>query len=382
MSVFKQFLAFFLAFLMIFPLFSLNIVAKSDGIGKISAQSAILIEAESGKVLYSKNAEKRMPMASTTKIMTAILAIECGISLDTVIKIPKDAVGIEGSSIYLKEGEEISFESLIYGLLLCSANDAAVALAITVGGSLVHFVDLMNQKAASLGLCNTHFENPHGLHDENHFTTAHDLALLMAYCVKNPIFLNISGCEKKIFASSDNMSRVMINHNRLLRSYSGVIAGKTGYTKASGRCLVSCAERDGLRLIAVTLNAPNDWQDHTNLFDFGFESYRIIRLDCVYITLPVASGSKNELVASADGTSLFLPKSSEEISVQINAPRFVFAPVNKGDKVGEVVYKCQGKTILTLPLLATETIMAKKYKFNPFSYLIDLIKGFFTKWKK
>jgi D-alanyl-D-alanine carboxypeptidase len=382
MSVFKQFLAFFLAFLMIFPLFSLNIVAKSDGIGKISAQSAILIEAESGKVLYEKNAEKRMPMASTTKIMTAILAIECGISLDTVIKIPKDAVGIEGSSIYLKEGETISLEELIYGLLLCSANDAAIAIAITVASTTENFVDLMNQKAASLGLCDTHFANPHGLHDENHYTTAKDLAILMAYCVKNPIFLNISGCEKKIFASNDASSRVMINHNRLLRSYSGVIAGKTGYTKASGRCLVSCAERDGLRLIAVTLNAPNDWQDHTNLFDFGFESYRIIRLDCVYITLPVASGSKNELVARADGTSLFLPKSSEEISVQINAPRFVFAPVNKGDKVGEVVYNCQGKTILTLPLLATETIRAKKYKFNPFSYLIDLIKGFFTKWKK
>ena len=378
MSVFKKFIAFSLAFFLILPSFLLKTYADGDSLGKISAQSAILIEAESSKVLYSKNAEKRLPMASTTKIMTAILAIECGISLDTVIKIPKDAVGIEGSSIYLKEGEEISFESLIYGLLLCSANDAAVALAITVGGSLVHFVDLMNQKAASLGLCNTHFENPHGLHDKNHFTTAHDLALLMAYCVKNPIFLNISGCEKKIFASSDNMSRVMINHNRLLRTYSGMIAGKTGYTKSSGRCLVTSAERDGLRLIAVTLNAPNDWQDHTNLFDFGFESYRMIRLDSVCITIPIVSGSKNELVARADGTSLFLPKSSEEISVQINAPHFIFGAVNKGDKVGEVVYKLGGKAILTVPLNADETIKAKRYKFNLFSWLFDLIKGLFN----
>ena len=378
MSILKKIIAFSLAFFLILPLFLLKINAENDVLGKISAQSAILIEAQSGKVLYSKNAEKRLPMASTTKIMTAILAIECGISLDSVVKISKDAVGIEGSSIYLKEGEELSFEALIYGLLLCSANDAAVALALAVGGTLEHFVDLMNQKATSLGLCNTHFTNPHGLHDENHFTTAHDLALLMAYCVKNPIFLNISGCEKKIFSSSENLSRVMINHNRLLRTYSGLIAGKTGYTKSSGRCLVTSAERDGLRLIAVTLNAPNDWQDHTNLFDFGFESYRMIILDSVSITLPVVSGSKNEIRASADGTSLFLSKSSEEISVQINAPRFTFGGVNKGDKIGEVVYKLCGKTILIVPLNADETVKAKRYKFNLFCWLIDLIKGLFN----
>ncbi len=378
MSIFKKIIAFSLAFFLIAPSFLLKTCAENDILGKISAQSAILIEAESGKVLYSKNPEKRLPMASTTKIMTAILAIECGISLDTVVKIPKNAVGIEGSSIYLKEGEEISFEALIYALLLCSANDAAVAIAFTVGGTLEHFVDLMNQKATSLGLCDTQFSNPHGLPDENHFTSAHDLALLMAYCVKNPIFLNISGCEKKIFASDQNSSRVMINHNRLLRTYSGIIAGKTGYTKSSGRCLVTSAERDGLRLIAVTLNAPNDWQEHTNLFDFGFESYKMLHLDSVFITLPVVSGSKNEIVATSSGSSLFLPKSSEEISVQINAPHFIFGSVNKGEKIGEVVYKLGSKTVLTIPLIATETVKAKRYKFNPFRWLIDLIKGLFN----
>ncbi|MBO5716011.1 MAG: D-alanyl-D-alanine carboxypeptidase [Clostridia bacterium] len=354
-----------------------NVNAENVGVGSISASSACLIDAEGGRVLYSKNAEKQLPMASTTKIMTAILALESGIPLDRVIKIPQNAVGVEGSSIYLRAGEEISFETLLYGLLLSSANDSAVAIAITVSGSVENFVALMNKKAQDLGLVNTHFTNPHGLYDKEHFTTALDLARIMAYCIKNEIFVSISGCYKKIAQAGEDLTRVMINHNRLLRTYDGVIAGKTGFTKMSGRCLVTVAEREGLRLIAVTLNAPNDWQDHTNLYDFGFANYRRVKIDGFTVKIPVISGNASEIEVKSSDFSLFLPKNSEEITTEIKAPRFIFATIGKGEKVGEVVYKCNGRILAKAPLLACETVEKVKYRFNIFTRIIDFIKGIF-----
>ena len=374
MRVFIKIIAFLLV---IFTIPPLSISAKSVDVGKISALSACLIEAESEKVIYSKNEQKCMSMASTTEIMTAILALESGIPLNKVIKIPKEAVGVEGSSIYLREGEEIAFEALIYGLLLSSANDSAIAIAISVSENVEDFVALMNEKAAILGLSNTHFENPHGLYAKEHYTTAYDLAKLMAYCVKNEIFLNISGCYKKTVQADENLTRVMINHNRLLRTYEGMLAGKTGFTKASGRCLVTCAERDNLRLIAVTLDAPNDWQDHERLYDFGFSNYKRVNFDSILLKIPVISGDFSQISVKSSDFSLFLSQSCGDVITQINAPRFLFARVNKGDKVGEIVYICDGKILAKVPITATVTVEKKKYRFNVFYLIIEFIKGFF-----
>lgn len=351
--------------------------AEAKATLNVSARSACLIEAESGRVLYSKNAEARMPMASTTKIMTALVAIDHGPTLDTVIRIPRSAVGVEGSSIYLAEGELITFEVLLYALLLSSANDAAVAISYAVCGSLEGFVALMNQKAAELGLSGTHFDNPHGLDAEGHYTTARDLASLLAYAVKNDTFLKISGTEKLVVPKGNDSTRVLINHNRLLRTCDGVIAGKTGFTKKSGRCLATCAERDGLRLVAVTLNAPDDWNDHSALFDFGFENYQKLTLEGVNMSLPVITGQKNEISLYSDSVSMLFHRSHGEITARIEAPRMLFAPTDKGDRVGRVLYYCDGKLIATAPLYAGEDVQMIKYRFNLFEWLIDLFKGFF-----
>lgn len=378
MKICIKIIAFCIIFALIGAYSPLLVSAKEIRIGNISAQSAILIEAESGKALYEKNANKKMPMASTTKIMTAIVAIESGIALDKIVKIPAGAVGVEGSSAYLAEGELVTFEALLYALLLSSANDSAVAIAYEICSSLEGFVQKMNEKASDIGLADTHFTNPHGLDNTDHYTSARDMAILMSYCVKNKLFLTISGCKKKVFPRDDGGVRVMINHNRLLKMNDYVIAGKTGFTKKSGRCLVSCAERDGTRLICVTFNAPNDWNDHENLYEFGFESYETVFFDPLEFTIPIVSGQKNDLKVESNGFSLFLPRNRDNIQIIVEAPRFLYARVNTGEQVGQIRYVCDGRTVGISPLYATETVEKATYKFNLFEWLIDLFKGIFN----
>lgn len=375
MRIFKRISAFIVIFALLTSISSIFVYGNHTSISNISAHSACLIEAESGRVLYSKNGTKRMPMASTTKVMTAIVAIESGIPLDTKIKVPKEAVGIEGSSVYLKQNEVVSFEMLLYALMLSSANDAAVAIAYVVSGSVDNFVALMNKKADELGLADTNFTNPHGLYDENHYTTAENLAKIMAYAMKNQAFATITSTKNKTFAREDGTSFVFSNHNRLLKTYKGVIGGKTGFTKKSGRCLVSCAERNGLKLIAVTLDAPDDWNDHAKLFDFGFANYERVYFDAQSIKISVISGTKNEILAQSDAFSLFLHKQHGEITVKINAPRFLFADIKKCEKVGEILYLCNGKVIAASPLYSLSDVAKIKYKFNLFEFLRDLFKG-------
>lgn len=375
MRIIKRISGFVVIFALITSISSLFVHANDVGISNISAHSACLIEAESGRVLYSKHSTKRMPMASTTKVMCAIVALESGIPLDTEIKVPKEAVGIEGSSVYLKQNEVVSFEMLLYALMLSSANDAAVAIACVVGGSVEDFVVLMNKKANELGLADTNFTNPHGLYDENHYTTAENLAKIMAYAMKNQDFAKITSSKSKTFAREDGTSFILSNHNRLLKTYDGVIGGKTGFTKKSGRCLVTCAERNGLKLIAVTLNAPDDWNDHTQLYEFGFANYERIYFDTQSIKISVISGTKSEILAQSDAFSIFLPKQHGEISVKINAPRFLFADIKQGEKVGEIVYICDGKVIATSPIYSLSNVAKIKYKFNLFEFLRDLFKG-------
>lgn len=241
----------------------------------VSAESAVMIDVQSGRVLYRKNAEEPRLIASLTKIMTAITAIEHARDLDRSLTIPDDAVGTEGSSIYLKQDETLTLRQLLFGLMLRSGNDAAVAIANAVGGSMEGFAFMMNQKAAYLGMQDTHFTNPHGLDDgDRHYSTARDMAKLTAYALQNPIFQEIVSTEHKAVPYQDDArGRTWRNKNKMLQKYEGADGVKTGYTKQAGRCLVSSATKDGRQLAVVTLDAPDDWRDHQALFDYGFETY-------------------------------------------------------------------------------------------------------------
>lgn len=339
---------------------------------EVSASSAYAFEVDTGNTVFEKNADEKMNMASTTKIMTAIVAIE-NASIEKVIEITSEMVGIEGSSIYLKEGEIFTLEELLYALLLESANDASVAIAYTVGGSIDSFVAMMNEKAIELGLKNTHFANPHGLDHEEHYTTARELAILAKYAMENPIFYDMVSTYKKVIPLGEDGSRVLINHNKLLRSYDGVIGVKTGFTKKSGRCLVSCAEVDGVRIIAVTLNAPNDWNDHAKMLDLGFSEYENIKLADVgdyNIALNVINGTKSSVLCSnLDSLDVTLKHGNINISAYLEANRMVGVPIKQGDLLGRIVFKNNDKEIASLNLYALENIKEIKYKKSIFERL-------------
>ena len=346
-------------------LFTVGLAPHAFAAPAVSARSAILIEAESGDVLFTKNADERLPMASTTKIMTALVAIE-KMPLETIITVPKEAVGVEGSSVYLQIGEKLTLEDLLYALLLASANDAATAIAWAVAGSVENFAALMNDKAAELGLSGTHFTNPHGLDDEEHYTTAHDLARLAAAALENEKFRRIAGTVRHTIPAADGGVRVLVNHNKMLRLYNGAIGVKTGFTKRCGRCLVSAAERNGLRLVAVTLSAPDDWRDHTAMLDYGFDTLERITLtkagDYAF-DLPVAGGEAETVRVSAESEiSVVLPKPHGKIESRVELPEFVFAPIEAGKTLGRVVFSLDGKEIGSALLTAEENVSARPVK--------------------
>jgi len=318
----------------------------------VSAKAAILIDADTGRVMLEKNAELRLPMASTTKIMTALVALERG-DPDETVKIMPEAVGVEGSSVYLTLGEELTLRELLYALMLASANDAATAIAIHTAGSVEAFAELMNEKASALGLKNTNFKNPHGLDAEGHFTSAHDLARITAAALKNKLFAEIVSTYKYNIGGKDGTRRYLVNHNKLLRQYDGCIGVKTGYTKTDGRCLVSAARRDGMTLIAVTLSAPDDWRDHTAMLDYGFSHYESVKL-CVQrefiISLPDVSGKGEIECVVKSGIVLTLPKGGE-ITRVIECPRFFWSTPKKGETVGQVIFYRNGKEIARTTLI-------------------------------
>ncbi|MBQ8350988.1 MAG: D-alanyl-D-alanine carboxypeptidase [Clostridia bacterium] len=331
------------------------------------------------KMVYDKNATRRHPMASTTKIMTALVALERTRPSDEVVVSPK-AVGIEGSSIYLKAGEHQTMENLLYALLLESANDAAAAIAIHTAGSIEAFADMMNTHAAELELADTHFTNPHGLSDEQHYTTALDLARIAAAAMENETFYKIVSTKQKTITSSDGtISRSLSNHNRLLRSYADCVGVKTGFTKKSGRCLVSAAERNGMLLIAVTLDAPDDWHDHVAMLDYGFSQYegRVLS-DCLDLsfTMPVVGGTSSEITVSArSAPAVVVEQGSPALTMSVELNRFAVAPVRRGDVLGLVRYTQNEKTVATVPLLADHSI--EKIQTN--ETLWDKIKNIWNK---
>ncbi|MBQ7779990.1 MAG: D-alanyl-D-alanine carboxypeptidase [Clostridia bacterium] len=343
----------------------------------VSASSAVLIEAESGRVLYEKDADKRRPMASTTKIMTALVALE-NADINMTVKIPKEAVGIEGSSLYLIEGETLTLHELLYALMLRSANDAAMAIAIAVGGSVSDFAEMMNEKAEEMGLTDTHFDNPHGLDSESHYTTAYELALITAEALKNDVFREIVSTYKKLLPQGGVPDRrLVVNHNRLLRTYDGCIGVKTGFTKKDGRCLVSAAERDGVTLVAVTLNAPNDWSDHKKMLDHGFASVKRVKIssDGIEGYLPTV-GAKTDMIkyGAVGDTSAVLPNDSGELRVVIELPRFVFAPVKNGDVIGRAVFYDGENEVVSLPIEALTDAQKRKVKKTFWQWLLGLFR--------
>ena len=321
-----------------------------------SARSAILIDADSNAVLYEQNANERLPMASTTKIMTALVALE-NASLDKEVAVSPNAVGVEGSSVCLKNGEVMTLEELLYAMLLESANDAAAAIAIDIGSSIEGFAELMNEKARSLGLDDTSFENPHGLDGENHYTTASDLAKITAAALEKNEFAKIVSTYKYRIPMGDSY-RYLLNHNKLLRQYEGAIGVKTGFTKKSGRCLVSAAEKDGLKLIAVTLSCPDDWRDHSAMLDYGFENYERRKLasdgEFEFELECVGRESTHVKVKSVGEISLLVKKGEANITQKVNLPRFVYAPKMSGEEIGSIEFYLGEKEVGKIPLVISE----------------------------
>lgn len=303
---------------------------KADAALSVSAESAILIDALDGAVLFEKNADTPLPMASTTKIMTALVVLQ-NADISQTISVPKEAVGVEGSSAYLYEGERITVRDLLFALLLQSANDAAVALALHTEGSIDGFADEMNALASEIGLTNTTFLNPHGLPEDGHHSTARDLALLMRYALENCEFAAI--CKTKSHKTSPpkgGTAHYFRNHNRLLNDYAPCIGGKTGFTRAAGRCLVSAAQKNDARLICVTLSAPDDWNDHKTLFEHGFSLFQEQLLykkgELCYRQRLVGSVENFVLVESIAPISASL-RSGDKVTVQYRLFPFAYAPI-------------------------------------------------------
>lgn len=339
---------------------------------ELSAQAYILMDSKSGRILYEENCHNKMAMASTTKIMTALVALERGNLTDKVI-INKDSVGVEGSSIYLKEDEEITLEDLLYGLMLKSGNDAAVAIASHIGGNVEDFVELMNKKAKDIGALNTNFVNPNGLHDEKHYSTPYDLALITREAFSYDEFEKIVGT--KTYVSKRDENNYYKNKNKTLWQYQGGDGVKTGYTTKSGRCLVSSAKRNEMRLISIVFKA-NDWfNDNYKLLDYGFNNFKpyiIYDKNQFMKKLKIEDGSK-EYIDFVTRKDLFYPLKKDEIKkVKINilTPDKVNLPIDKDDTIGEIYIYLDNQLINKDNLISKFSIK----KLNIFKRLIGKFK--------
>ena len=332
-------------------------------VSAISAKTAIVLDATTGRVLYEKEPDRQMLIASTTKIMTALVVCEQCNVLDRV-RIPKEAVGIEGSSMYLREGEILTVQELLYGLMLHSGNDAAVALAIYCAGTVEGFAQLMNDKAHRLGLENTHFVNPNGLDAPGHYSTARDMAVLAAFAMDNPIFAKtVSTKTVKIGG------RCLRNHNKLLWQLDGADGVKTGYTRAAGRILVSSATRQERRLICVTMHDPNDWQDHKTLLEQGFAGFHIQKLvtagqNMGSIELLGGQRAQVQLLAAEDFSYAFAD--DEKYVIVLPGPGFAYAPVAAGQSAGFANILLDTRMVGKVPLVFGETIEMEQEQKIPF----------------
>lgn len=370
---------FFLIVMIVAFSFSNHTVAATPPI--ITGQAAVLIDADSGQILYEKNSDKRMFPASTTKIMTAILALENG-KLTDKIKAGPEIYETYGTRLYLEEGEELTLEQLLYSLLLRSANDAAAVIAKYIGGSIENFARMMNEKAKEIGCTNTNFVNPHGLHDENHYTTAKDLALIAKYAMKIPEFRKIVATKSKVIPwPGKEYDRQLYNGNKLLEQYEGADGVKTGYTSQAQQTLVASATRDGHRLIAVVLKSQgkNIWSDAKALLDYGFSNFvfmDIIDSRETVTTIDVKYGGWLPLITEKDFKYTMPEDIHGNIEEKIVIKNDVVAPIKKGQVMGEIQYTINGQVIGRVNLLAKKSIARKIYThwwFLPFIIFTALI---------
>ena len=345
----KRLLSLSLAALVLF--YSLPFGRAAEEPPANSAEAMVLMDALTGEVLYGESVDTPMLIASTTKILTALVVLE-NCSCDAVVTVTKESAGVEGSSMYLKAGEKYTVLELLYGMMLVSGNDAASALAVFAAGSEGEFARLMNEKAKALGMNNSSFSNPHGLDAEDHYSSAYDMALLAAEAMQNEQFAKI--------VSTKNITiqgKTYTNHNKLLWNYEYARGLKTGYTMSAGRTLVSCAEKDGLALICVTLNDKNDWDDHINAYIWAYDNFKRLSYDeNSAFSVPVISGTQDTLSLKAERGEPGLVDIDMEVSVTVSLPDFIYAPVEKGENLGSVTVWCGGKPMETLALLADESI--------------------------
>ena len=344
------------------------------------AHAAVIMDVNSGRILYSKDMDEKLPMASTTKIMTTLIAIESG-RLEEKVNVSKKASYTEGSSIYLREGETHTVNDLLYAIMLRSGNDASVALAEHIGGSIEGFVGLMNRKAQDIGAMNTQFANPHGLDAPGHYTTAHDLALITAYALKNRKFSDIVKSKKWTIKGpkNENWDRVMINKNKMLWQFDGGDGVKTGFTKKAGRCLVSSATRDGMQLVCVVLNCGPMWNDSSVLLEYGFKNYskkKVVDKDKIFKLVEIKNGKEKyvpvkpkedySLVLKTDGT-----ESVELLAEYADKAR---APLREGEDAGILRIYLDNALIKTIKLEYSKTVESS----SPFFYLRKILRGYYT----
>lgn len=376
----KRIFALILSFLALFQPWS----AYASGLC-VSASCAVLMCADTGEVLYSKNPHEKRSMASTTKIMTALLAVREA-TPEREITVTKEMVSVEGTSMGLLPSDKVSLRELVYGMLLSSGNDAANTVACVLGGSPEGFAVMMNEQADLIGMEDTNFVTASGLDSEGHYSTAYDMALLASECIKDPLFREVcSSRTAKLSYGNPPYLRTLSNHNRLLWSCEGVIGVKTGFTRKSGRCLVSAAERDGVTLVAVTLNAPDDWNDHIRMLEYGFDTVETesFEFDASAYQVSVYGGKTASVAVHATEAPVLVKQSRIYETVVLMSP-YVYAPVNKGQILGKVLIRYGGKTVAEIPLAASADSAVKLKTVNEekpkgyFASLFQKIKDYFV----
>jgi D-alanyl-D-alanine carboxypeptidase (penicillin-binding protein 5/6) len=342
------------------------------------AKAAVVMDVNTGRILYSKNANTELPMASTTKIMTTIVAIESG-KLNEVVKISKNSAGTEGSSIYLQEGEQLTVEELLFGIMLRSGNDASIAVAEYVGGSVEKFAQLMNQKAKDIGALNTSFANPHGLDHPNHYTTARDLALITSYALKNPKFKEIVSTKRKSISGppTESWDRALVNKNKTLWQYEGGDGVKTGYTSNAGRCLVSSATKDNWQLVCVVLDCRPMWDESSALLNYAYENYenkKVIDMASIYKEIDI-KGGKEKTAGVKPTKDLFIPLKKDELTKLEIVPEYKvnnIAPIYKGSNAGALNIYIDKNLLGTVTLEYNNNVESN----SPIYYLRKIINKF------
>ncbi|MDR0947636.1 MAG: D-alanyl-D-alanine carboxypeptidase [Ruminococcus sp.] len=376
--IISSFTALITACALTFPVYSETGEPESEK-PTVSAQSAILIDAENGTVLFEKAAYTERPMASTTKIMTTLLLLEDAEQkgdFDTEFTVDSEAIAVEGSSMGLVDGDIVTKRALCYGMMLPSGNDAANETAFILGGGVDGFSEMMNDKAFRLGMFKTHFVTPSGLHDDDHYSTAYDMAVLTAYALKNPAFAEICSSESiKIKYGNPPYDRWLSNTNKLLTLYDGCIGVKTGFTDEAGRCLITAAERDGVKLVAVTLNAPDDWNDHTKMLDYGFsaETNTEVKFDLFGKSADVVGGTDDSVPIKLQRNPVVSVKIGEtpRIACKIYMDKFLYAPVTQGKVIGRAEFISNGNVVDAVDILTDGYVeQVTKKQIKPLYYVI------------